>query len=123
MGADSRAASTRSAMPESDDAPVRRARVLVHGVAAGFLVELPDSSYRFEYLPGYQGPPVSLTMPTIRRVWRFEGFPPFFEGLLPEGEMLEGLLRQRKIDRDDLFSQLLAVGRDLVGAVTVEAAE
>lgn len=123
MGADSRAASTRSAAPESNDAPVRRARVLVDGVAAGYLEELPDGSYRFEYLPGYHGPPVSLTMPTDRRVWRFGGFPPFFEGLLPEGEMLEGLLRQRKIDRDDHFAQLLAVGRDLVGAVTVEADE
>lgn len=123
MVADSRAASTRTATPESNDAAVRRARVLIHGVAAGFLEELADGSYRFEYLPAHQGPPVSLTMPTGCRVWRFEGFPPFFEGLLPEGEMLEGLLRQRKIDRDDHFSQLLAVGRDLVGAVTVEAAE
>ncbi len=42
------------------------------------------------------------------------------EGLLPEGEMLGGLLRQLKIDAKDLFSQLMAVGRDLVGAVTVE---
>jgi serine/threonine-protein kinase HipA len=52
-------------------------------------------------------------------VFTFAGFPPFFEGLLPEGEMLEGLLRQRKIDRSDLFSQLVAVGGDTVGAVTV----
>jgi serine/threonine-protein kinase HipA len=34
--------------------------------------------------------------------------------------MLEGLLRQKKIDRSDLFFQLVAVGGDLVGAVTVE---
>jgi len=33
--------------------------------------------------------------------------------------MLEGLLRQCKIDRTDLFGQLLAVGGDTVGAVTV----
>ena len=33
--------------------------------------------------------------------------------------MLDGLLRQRKIDRDDLFGQLVAVGEDVVGAVTV----
>jgi len=120
--ADNTKASTRSDMPEAEAAAARRARVMVHGVAAGFLEELADGSYRFEYLQGYEGPPVSLTMPTGRRVWRFEDFPPFFEGLLPEGEMLEGLLRQQKIDRNDLFTQLLAVGRDLVGAVTVEAA-
>lgn len=33
--------------------------------------------------------------------------------------MLDALLRNAKIDRDDPFSQLLAVGQDLVGAVTV----
>jgi serine/threonine-protein kinase HipA len=34
--------------------------------------------------------------------------------------MLDALLRQQKIDRNDLFGQLVTVGRDLVGAVTVE---
>jgi len=33
---------------------------------------------------------------------------------------LEALLRAVKLDRHDHFAQLLAVGRDLVGAVTVE---
>ncbi len=98
----------------------RRAMVLVQGIPAGFLRESAQGSYRFEYLPEYHGSSVSLTMPTHRRVWEFRGFPPFFEGLLPEGEMLEALLRQHKIDRNDLFSQLIAVGSDLVGAVTVE---
>ncbi|MFW5877858.1 MAG: HipA N-terminal domain-containing protein, partial [bacterium] len=43
-----------------------------------------------------------------------------FEGLLPEGIQLEGLLKFNKIDRNDLFSQLMAVGDDMVGAVTVK---
>ena len=58
-------------------------------------------------------------MPVSRRDHPFDRFPPFFEGLLPEGEMLEGLLRQRKLDREDMFGQLLAVGEEVVGAVTV----
>jgi serine/threonine-protein kinase HipA len=33
---------------------------------------------------------------------------------------LEGLLKIRKIDMDDLFSQLIAVGDELVGVVTVK---
>jgi serine/threonine-protein kinase HipA len=33
---------------------------------------------------------------------------------------LEGLLKIRKIDKNDLFSQLIAVGEDLVGVVTVK---
>ena len=38
---------------------------------------------------------------------------------MPDGEMPEGLLRQRKLDREDMFGQLLAVGEEVVGAVTV----
>ena len=101
----------------------RRAEVLVAGIPAGLLEELTDGSYVFRYHPDYHGQSVSLTMPTDQRTWKFNRFPPFFEGLLPEGEMLEGLLRQHKIDRNDLFSQLLAVGHDLVGAVTFEEAD
>ena len=43
-----------------------------------------------------------------------------FEGLLPEGMMLEALLRKYKIDRNDYFGQIIMVGQDVVGAVTVE---
>jgi len=33
---------------------------------------------------------------------------------------LEGLLKIKKIDKDDLFSQLMAVGDELVGVITVK---
>jgi serine/threonine-protein kinase HipA len=89
------------------------------GQAAGILREEPAGRYRFVYDEDYDGPPVSLTMPVEGREFGFDRFPPFFEGLLPEGAMLEGLLRQNKLDRTDLFAQLLAVGADTVGAVTV----
>ena len=65
---------------------------------------------------------MSLTLPVQGQPHEFPGFPPFFDGLLPEGVMLEGLLRLRKLDRRDGFGQLLAVGGDLVGAVTVREA-
>jgi serine/threonine-protein kinase HipA len=74
-------------------------------------------------LEGYQGPSVSLEMPITQSIYEFDRFPPFFEGLLPEGMMLEGLLRYTKIDRNNLLDQLIAVGGDLVGNVTVEAAK
>lgn len=100
---------------------MRRAKVFVNGVEAGMLEEHErGKQYVFRYLDTYSGEPVSLTMPVEKRVFEFPSFPPFFDGSLPEGMMLEGLLRQRKIDRDDLFGQLVAVGKDLVGAVTVE---
>ena len=99
---------------------MRHARVYVMGEPAGTLEETASGGFVFRYLDSYTGQPVSLTMPTAQREYVFGGLPPFFEGLLPEGDMLEGLLRQRKIDRSDLFGQLLAVGSETVGAVTVE---
>jgi len=98
---------------------VRWAKVHVMGEPAGTLKETESGHFVFLYLESYEGAPVSLAMPVAQREFNFDGFPPFFEGLLPEGDMLEGLLRQRKIDRTDLFAQLLAVGADTVGAVTV----
>ena len=99
---------------------MRHARIYMHDVPAGVLVEqVPGTDYVFRYESDYTGPPVSLSLPLNQREYRFSGFPPFFEGLLPEGEMLEGLLRQNKIDRSDHFAQLTAVGQDTVGAVTI----
>lgn len=100
---------------------MRRAKVYVHGHLAGHLVEVEAAAcYRFEYLEQYRGEPISLRMPTSQPVYEFDRFPPFFDGLLPEGFQLEALLRQQKLDRHDYFGQLVAVGSDLVGAVTVE---
>ncbi|MBO6577242.1 MAG: HipA N-terminal domain-containing protein [Rhodothermales bacterium] len=98
----------------------RRAAVLVHGRRAGVLEETGTGTYVFVYDDGYDGSPVSLTMPTTRSEYRFDAFPPFFDGLLPEGWQLEALLRAEKLDPTDFMGQLLSVGRDTVGSVTVE---
>lgn len=99
---------------------MRKAAVFVHNVFAGTLAEIEANRlYRFDYDPNYAGDPVSLTMPLASKSYMFDRFPPYFEGVLPEGIMLEGLIQGLKIDRYDYFSQLLATGGDLVGAVTV----
>lgn len=99
---------------------MRTADVFVHDRLAGRLVEeAPGRAYTFAYAPGYDGPPVSLTMPVREAPYRFDRFPPFFDGLLPEGWQLEALLKRAKLDRPDRMGQLLAVGADTVGAVTV----
>ena len=99
---------------------MRKARILVKGNEAGILYEnLRGESYSFIYNEGYRGVPVSLTMPVSKREYNFRSFPPYFDGLLPEGFQLEGLLASKKIDRRDYFSQLIEVGGDMTGAVTV----
>ncbi|MBF4471532.1 HipA N-terminal domain-containing protein [Flavobacterium sp. HJJ] len=99
---------------------MRKAIILVHGKRAGVLIEENSGSYEFLYDEQYEGEAVSLTMPLTHKKYSFAKFPSFFEGLLPEGIMLEGLLKIGKIDKSDYFSQLVATGNDLVGAVTVK---
>lgn len=99
---------------------MRKAEVSMHGTPAGILEEIEaQKKYRFTYFEEYTGPSIALTMPLDEKEFDFDRFPPFFDGLLPEGLLLEGLLKVRKIDKFDYLSQLIAVGNDLVGAVTV----
>jgi len=100
---------------------MRQLKVLVNNIAAGVFEEMDNGHYCFSYDDNYDLAPISLTMPLTKRTYEFQYFPAFFEGLLPEGVMLEGLLRKYKLDKNDLFGQLTQVGGDLVGAVTVEA--
>ena len=98
---------------------MRIAKVYLHNTFAGTLTETEFlKKYVFEYDTGYVGPVVSVTLPK-GKVHEFNRFPPFFEGLLPEGENLEALLKTLKIDRRDYFGQLLAVGQDTVGAASI----
>jgi serine/threonine-protein kinase HipA len=99
---------------------MRKALVLMNNVPAGVLTEIAENHYQFSYQSDYQGAPISLTMPIKQVTFEFKKFPPFFEGLLPEGILLEALLRKYKLDKEDYFGQLLKVGNDVIGAVTVE---
>lgn len=93
----------------------------MHNKLAGYLTEIEkNKKYSFLYDDKYNSEPISLTMPVELEEFNFSSFPPFFDGLLPEGIQLDGLLRIKKIDKDDYFSQLMTAGSDLVGAVSVE---
>lgn len=97
------------------------ASVFVSGTLAGIFEEIErKKKFRLSYLENYSGPPISLALPVRSEPYDFEKFPPFFDGLLPEGSQLEGLLRQKKLDKNDYFGQLVAVGADMVGAITVK---
>lgn len=97
---------------------MRKILIKKNNVPAAYLEERPDGYY-FESIKKYDGYPVSFTLKP-QESCLFKDFPVFLEGLLPEGIMLEGLLKREKIDRKDYMSQLIAVGEDLVGDLTVE---
>jgi len=101
---------------------MKLARIYQQNQLAGLLEARDDGSYCFTYDAAFKGEPVSLTMPISQRAWEFPRFPAPFEGLLPEGVQLDALLRLRKLDANDLFGQLLAVGNDVVGSLRIEPA-
>ncbi|MBW8308264.1 MAG: HipA N-terminal domain-containing protein [Candidatus Paracaedibacteraceae bacterium] len=98
---------------------MRQLLIKYQGLPCGILQELEDNNhYQFSYLPEYHGASISLTLPVKNTPYEFDNFPPFFDGLLPEGIQLEALLRRCKIDQTDYMTQLAIVGEDLVGSVT-----
>lgn len=97
--------------------------VLIHNKPAGELISETAGSTTFRYHADYKGPPISVTLPVRQEDYVFDGFPPFFEGFLPEGSNLQMMLTYHKIEPDDYFSQLVAVGENLVGAVVVRKSE
>ncbi len=97
----------------------RNAAIFQHGRLAGHLRSAEPAAWTFGYVSGYDGPPVSLTLPVRAEPYEFPVFPAFLEGLLPEGPQLEALLRKHKIDRHDAFRQIVTVGEDMIGSLTV----
>lgn len=97
---------------------MKKAEILVKNIPAGILEQMSEEKFRFTYYKDYSGDSVSLTIPVRDEPYEYSQFPPYFDGLLPEGAMLEALLRQLKIDRKDSFSQLCAVGGEMIGAIT-----
>ena len=89
---------------------------------AGILART-GAGYEFAYCPEYltdpSARPVSLSMPLRREKYESDELFSFFEGLLPEGWLLEITCAVAKIDKNDRFRLLLHTGRDPVGAVSV----
>jgi serine/threonine-protein kinase HipA len=89
---------------------------------AGILEEL-ENSYRFTYLPEYLESPgamsVSWSLPLQSRPFEDKRLFPFFDGLIPEGWLLEIAERTWKLDPRDRMGLLLACCRDCIGAVGV----
>ena len=100
----------------------RTACIFVRGQYAGKLEET-DSGYSFtydqEYLRHEQATPVSLTLPLRQEPYESKVLFPFFDGLIPEGWLLDVVSRNWKIDAHDRFGVLLVACRDAIGNVSV----
>lgn len=92
---------------------------------AGLLKKIDQEPYvyEFEYNSKYTGPAISLTMPLSQKKYICEKLPSFFDNLLPEGQQLKTLLKNYNILETDYFQQLLVLGEDLIGAITIQASK
>ena len=86
-----------------------------------------EDGYGFEYDANYlalaDARPVSLTLPLRREPYISNTMIPFFDGLIPEGWLLELTVKNWKINRRDRMELLLTACRDCIGAVSVERTE
>ncbi|GAB1458137.1 HipA N-terminal domain-containing protein [Spirochaetota bacterium] len=101
---------------------MRRLRVYYQDRAAGLLEET-DEGYRFSYESDWvaaENDPVSLTLPLRKEPWESRTLFAFFDGLIPEGWLLELGVHNWKLDPRDRFGLLAAFCRDTIGAVGVE---
>ncbi|SEA23755.1 serine/threonine-protein kinase HipA [Lachnospiraceae bacterium NK3A20] len=103
----------------------RKAAVYVRDTFAGTLSET-DSGYSFVYDPEYlqteAAAPVSLTLPLSHKPYESKVLFPFFDGLIPEGWLLNLVTKNWKLDQNDRFGLLLVACRDCIGAVRIEEA-
>ena len=86
-----------------------------------------DEGYSFEYdsewLNNPQAQAVSLNLPLSAQAYKSKTLFPFFDGLIPEGWLLEAAIKNWKLNPRDRMGLLLATCRDCVGAVSVQAIE
>ena len=101
---------------------MKRAKVYVGNNLAGFLTE-DDLGYEFRYDSDYLTTKgtiaVSLTLPLSAKPFRDKVLFPFFDGLIPEGWLLDIAEQSWKISARDRFSLLLACCKDCIGNVSI----
>ena len=101
---------------------MKRAEVYYKNSLAGILAET-DAGYEFcdikDYLESKNAEPVSLTLPLTDKPYHSNVLFPFFDGLIPEGWLLDVALRNTDISYLDRMSLLLLCCKDCIGAVSV----
>ncbi|MBN8707318.1 MAG: HipA N-terminal domain-containing protein [Bacteroidetes bacterium] len=105
---------------------MRKAEIRLHTQRAGWLTQ-DENGYSFEYDKTYltsENPlPVSLTLPVQSTPFTSTVLFPFFDGLIPEGWLLDIAEKNWKLNPRDRMGLLLVCCKDCIGAVSVSPAE
>lgn len=103
---------------------MRQGKVYYKNQLAGIITETNEGEFVFQYEENYvkefPGNFITFTMPVRNIPYVEKRLFPFFEGLIPEGWLLNIASRNWKINKNDRMGLLLACCRNCVGAVSVE---
>lgn len=101
---------------------MRQAKIYRKDILAGVLTE-EGGEYRFCYDEAYlahkYAQPVSLSLPLQTEAFVSPVLFPFFDGLIPEGWLLDVALRNTDISILDRMSLLLLCCKECIGSVSV----
>ena len=102
---------------------MRQAVVFLRNIKAGVLTEDAEGYtflYDADFLHSEGVEAISLTMPLSDKPYHDKVLFPFFDGLIPEGWLLDIAEKNWKIDARDRMALLMACCKDCIGAVGVE---
>ena len=102
---------------------MRQAKIYNYNIYAGILTE-DENGYNFKYNENYlqsdYAQAISLTLPLTNKPYIEKILFPFFDGLIPEGWLLDIAEKSWKLNRRDRMSLLLVCCKDCIGSVSVE---
>ena len=102
--------------------PYKHGRVFVNEHFVGIIEEREGFTiftYEKKYLEMPDAKPISLTLPLRSEPYKEKTMIPFFDGLIPEGWLLNIITDNWKINPRDRMSLLLLACKDCVGNVSV----
>ncbi|MBI2257559.1 MAG: HipA N-terminal domain-containing protein [Flavobacteriia bacterium] len=104
---------------------MRQAIIKYNSIKAGVLTENDQGLYLFEYdeqyISNFPKQFITFNMPVTRNVYKSKRLFPFFDGLIPEGWLLNIAAENWRINKNDRMGLLLACCRSAIGAVSVHA--
>jgi len=101
---------------------MRKAKIYFKEAVAGILLENEEGysfTYAQEFLQNNNSEQISLTLPLQEKSFKSKTMIPFFDGLIPEGWLLEIAEKNWKLDNRDRMGLLLKCCKDCIGAVSV----
>ena len=103
---------------------MRKGKVYYKEHFAGIIKETDDGEFVFHYdehfVAEHPREFITFTMPVTNKPYMDKRLFAFFDGLIPEGWLLDIASKNWKINQNDRMGLLLSCCKDCIGAVSVE---